>query len=381
MFDRILDMAHAVVPFIIVLTIVVFIHEMGHFLIARYNGVHVTIFSIGYGPEICGWTDKRGTRWRISCIPFGGYVMMLGDADAASVKSSAEGVDAKDINQTLFAKSPLQRIMVAFGGPLVNLLFTILVFISIGVFEGIPDMKPEIQSVVAESVAQKCGLQKGDVLTGLDDDAISLVSDVKRLLEKHAGKDAVLHYKRGGNAYSTAVALYEKDGNTKIQLKLLGVGFAGDLVFTKASFGEAVLFSLQSCWVAAGSMISGIFKMITGKSDGAKVGGLLSIGDFAKKSMDGGLLAFLNFMAMLSFSLAILNLLPIPVLDGGNIMINFIELIRRKPLAPGTIGVIYTSGLVAVCGLMIFANWNDLVNYGVTKKVCALFKGICGLFR
>jgi regulator of sigma E protease len=269
MFDKMLGVVYNIAPFIIVLTIVVFVHEMGHFLIARYNGVHVRAFSIGYGPEIFGWTDKKGTRWRLSWIPFGGYVMMLGDADAASIKSNTDGLEAEELKKTLTAKTPLQKMMVAFGGPLANIIFTLLAFVFMGVFEGIPEMKPQVKSVVAESIAQKCGLQDGDVLTGINGDSIQFVSKIKELLEKYAGKDVALHYKRNGEDCTTSASLYVIDKNgMKTPARVLGINFAGQIVFLEASLGEVVLHSLQSCWFSAVGMVSTIFKTITGKSDG-----------------------------------------------------------------------------------------------------------------
>ncbi|MDR3285067.1 MAG: M50 family metallopeptidase [Holosporales bacterium] len=375
MISKIIETVSSFLPFILVLTVIVFIHEMGHFLIARYNNVHVTTFSIGYGPEIFGWTDKKGTRWCFRWIPLGGYVMMLGDADASSVRSNFEGLDEEALSKTLPSKTPLQRTAVAFGGPLMNIIFTLLIFIFIGLWKGIPDTIPKIKDVAENSIAAKCGLQGGDLITGLNDEKIEVFSEMKNFLEKNAGKDVILHYKRGNEECTTKISLYTQDSSgEKIPAKIIGIHLAGDLIFTKASVWQTISLGIQYCYVIAISMVSGLTKALFGKKDGAKLGGILSIGDFANQSMSSGLVTFLNFMAMLSFSLAIFNLLPIPVLDGGSIVINLLEFIRRKPLSATTINFIYSGGLFIVIGLMIWATWNDLVNYGIVKKIIVFFK-------
>ena len=374
--NKLISFGWSLIPFIIVLTIIVFIHELGHFLIARANGVHVTAFSIGYGPEIFGWTDKKGTRWKFSWIPLGGYVMMLGDADPSSVKSKTDKLTKEEYNRTLTSKTPFQRIMVAFGGPLMNFIFSLFIFAFIGLWKGIPDMEPKIQSVVEGSIADVAGLKSGDIITGLNEDKIKLLSEMKRLLEKNSGSDVILHYKRGDENLSSNVQLYENVNGIKTPIKMLGISLSGNLVFTKANVLEAVLYGVKYCYASAVAIFSGIGKAIFGKKDGAKLGGILSIGDVANKSMSGGFITFLNFLAMLSFSLGIFNLFPIPVLDGGSIVLNFVELVRGKPLSASAINVIYSLGLAAVLSLMIWATWNDFVNYGIVSKISSFFKNI-----
>lgn len=372
--NKIFETGAGIIPFILVLTIIVFVHEFGHFLIARYNGVQVTKFSIGYGPEIFGWTDKKGTRWRFSAIPLGGYVMMLGDSDASSVKADLNGLKGDDLKKTVHSKPPLQRMMVAFGGPLANIIFTLSVLIFIGLFKGIPDMEPKIQAVLSDSIGEKCGLKEGDILVGINDKKIKLVSDIKKIISKFSGSDVILKYEREGKINEVKAALYDldKDGR-KTPLTMLGVSLGGEIVFTKVSTSQAVVYGLKYCYLSAQAFITGISKALLGKKDGAKIGGILSIGDIANKSIAGGFITFLNFMAMLSFSLAFFNLLPIPVLDGGSIVLNFIEFVRGKPLSNGVINFIYSLGIVAVASLMIWSTWNDISRYG--DKLLDFFKG------
>jgi regulator of sigma E protease len=323
-----------------------------------------------------GWTDKKGTRWRFSWIPLGGYVMMLGDADASSVKSDLKNVAKEDIDKTLTSKTPLQRTMVALGGPLMNIIFTLLVFTIICIWKGIPDVaSPTISFVVAESTAEKYGLQKDDLITGINNEKIDFLSEIKKSFKKNAGKDIVLHYKRGSEERKSVLPLYSvNESGKKIPLEMIGVSLSGRFIFIKASAWSSLSYGVSYCYESAIGIVSGIARAFIGQKDGAKLGGLLSIGDIAKKSMYSGFVVFLRFMAALSFSLAIINLLPIPVLDGGTIAISLLEFIRGKPLSPATINVIYTFGLIAVVCLMLLATWNDLVNFGIVKKIITFFK-------
>lgn len=372
------SLAGNLIPFLIVLAVIVFVHEMGHFLIARYNGVYVKSFSIGFGPELFGWTDKRGTRWKVSMCPLGGYVMMLGDADASSTKADLEGIPEDQLQNTLPSKTPLQRMMVALGGPLFNVLFTILLMVILGIGKGVPDLAPRIQEVMKESPAAACHLQEGDLITALDDTPINTFQDMSDALARLKGKDVTLHFRRGNEEQSASLALYkvEADG-TKTPLDRLGVRIGGSTTFRKVSPVEAVTYSLKYCVAATAASCRMIAKMIT-REDGGQVGSLLSIGDGAKQSMGQGLFPFLSFMAMLSFSLGFFNLLPIPVLDGGSILLNFIEIVIRRPLPVLVTNIVYIIGMGLVGLLMIVALWNDFMRYGLFDRCGTFIRGLFG---
>lgn len=368
-FASLIAFCSAILPFLIALTIIVFVHELGHFLIARYNGVGVATFSIGYGPELFGWTDKKGTRWRFSLLPIGGYVMMLGDADATSVRSDTSGLTDEQQTQSLTSKSPLQRMAVASGGPLMNILFTLIVFICLGLWKGVPEMQPRIDSVSAGSPAESAGLVAGDLITHINNHPTPNTRQLREFLKKHQGQNIVITYLRGKESHDAGVALYTKLANgVKMPVCMLGVALQGELIFTPTSCLGAISYGINYCWAVTTTMVSGLGKAITGQSGGAKLGSLISIGDVAHSSMSAGLLAFVNFMAMLSFSLAIFNLLPIPVLDGGTIALTCVELVRGRALSERTVNIVYTIGLATVAGLMLWAMWNDLVRYHVVEK-------------
>jgi regulator of sigma E protease len=377
--SKLLAFGSSLIPFVLVLTVIVFVHEMGHFLIARYNGVQVKTFSIGYGPEIFGWTDKAGTRWRFSWLPFGGYVMMLGDADPSSTRTNVEGLSETEKLKTLSSKTPLQRIAVAFGGPLMNIIFTLLIFTIVGMCKGLPEMRPQIQAVAQNSVAAACGLQAGDLITQIDDVPIKYLSGMQGQLKQKAGGKVTLHYMRDDHECSAEANLWKEGAEgAKIPVSLLGISIAGNPEFVPASVWEVVSFGVKSCCMQAASLFTGIARSIFGKGEGVKFGGVLSIGDWANKSLSGGFVTFLNFMAMLSLSLAFCNLLPIPVLDGGSIFIDFIVLLRGKPLSPSVINLVYSAGGIVVLSLMLWMTWNDLVTYNVVKSVTDFFKRLFG---
>lgn len=373
--DKIGTLSLNILPFIIVLTVIVFIHELGHFLIARYNGVQVKTFSIGYGSELWGWTDKKGTRWRISALPIGGYVMMLGDSDVSSVKADLKNLAEEDKNKTVHTKTPFQRMMVALGGPLFNVIFTILIFMAIGIWKGIPDMVPKIQEISKYSLAEKSGLKAGDIITGFNENTIKKVSEMKKFLTLYKGQDVTLRYKRNQQETSTRVGLYEFNlAKEKIPLDVLGISLSGEMIFEKVSLGKAFYYGVQYCYISTCAIIKGLTKMIKKEEDGAKVGSILSIGSGANQAISQGFVPFLIFMAMLSFNLGFFNMLPIPVLDGGSIFLNLIEIIIRRPLSEIFVNVVYMIGIGLVGLLMVWSLWNDFLKYGLIDQAVQFFK-------
>ncbi len=374
--DKLWNLGANTLPFIIVLTVIVFIHEMGHFLIARYNGVQVKTFSIGIGPELCGWTDKKGTRWRLSLLPFGGYVMMLGDDDATSVKADLSNVREEDKSKTLTSKTPFQRMAISFGGPLFNILLTIFITLGMGFFKGIPDSVPKIQEIMQDSPAQKAGLAVGDVILSLNDAEVRTLSQLPTVLKRFAGKNVTLVVQRGEEKVTLPLALYETTTEGKTVIKhSLGVTLGGELIFEQATFLQAFAYSLSYCWNMTTNTVNALIGSFTGKS-GAKLGSVFSIGSAAKKTMSQGALSVLNFIGMLSFSLAFFNLLPIPALDGGSIFLNGLETILRRPLSENFIEWSYRIGLGCVALLMLWSLRNDFVHFHFVDGIVNFFKSI-----
>lgn len=376
MIDKLWNLGIGALPFVIVLTVIVFIHEMGHFLIARCNGVQVKTFSIGIGPELCGWTDHKGTRWRLSLLPFGGYVMMLGDDDATSVKADLSNVREEDKSKTLTSKTPFQRMAISFGGPLFNILFTIFITLGMGLFKGIPDSAPRIQEIMKDSPAQKAGLAVGDVILSLNDVEIHTLSRMPTILKRFAGKNVTLVVQRGKEKVTLPLALYETTPEGKTIAKhCLGVTLGGELIFEQATFLQAFAYSLSYCWNMTTNTVNALIGSFTGKS-GAKLGSIFSIGSAAKRTMSQGVISSLNFISALSFSLAFFNLLPIPALDGGSIFLNGLEAVLRRPLSESFVEWSYRIGLGCVALLMLWSLRNDFVHFHFVDGIVNFFKSI-----
>lgn len=373
LFEKLGTIGANLLPFVIVLSVIVFVHEMGHFLIARANGVKVKTFSIGYGSEMFGWTDKKGTRWRVSWLPFGGYVMMLGDEDVSSVKADLSGLDDSEKSQTLTSKTPLQRMMVSFGGPLFNVLFTLLIFVGIGLVKGIPDMVPKIQSVMEGSLAAQIGLKEGDTLRAVDEEALGTVAEMQAALKRFSGQDTTLSFEREGTLQKIPVSLYKVDASgRKTPVDKLGVALGGEIFFRQASLGQSLAYGVSYCWASAKGIVEALVSVVKGLvtgQKGAKLVSVFSIGDGAKQTLNQGWWHFLSYMGALSFSLGFFNLLPIPVLDGGSIFLSGLEMILRRPLTETFMNWAFRIGFGCVGGLMLWSLWNDIERYQFLSKM------------
>lgn len=370
MFEKLCGIATYLPALILVLTTIVFVHEMGHFLVARANGVKVRTFSIGFGPELFGWTDKKGTRWRLSWLPFGGYVMMLGDDDATSVKANLKGLNEKEKSQTLTSKTPFQRMLVSFGGPLFNFLFTLLIFAGMGLIKGIPDMVPRVGAVSEGSLAAQAGLKKGDIIRSLNGEFLATVSEMRAALEKHAGQDVILSFERDGDLQEVLLPLYRvDDSGQKRPVTQLGVALRGAFLFQKATLGQSFLYGANYCWMSVKGLTNALTGIFSRQKDGAKLGSIFTIGKEAKQTLDQGWWSFMSFAAMLSLSLGFFNLLPIPTLDGGSIFLNASEIVLRRPLSEAFITWAYRIGMTCVGILMAWALLNDFDNVPFVKHL------------
>lgn len=363
---------HNFLPFIVLITVLVFVHEWGHFWVARRSGVRVTQFAIGFGPELFGWTDRQHTRWRFCLIPLGGYIKMLGDGDVSS--TTQVEVDASEKHLTLDSKPPLQRIAVAAAGPLANFLFAWVVLVGLMYLKGAPVLEPVLGGVQEGSVAAKHDLRAGDRLTHIGDQEIKTFQDMRNAMSQYIGKDMPLTLQRDGKTETKTVQLYTINPTTHEQTpqKKLGV-MSPQPTYIKHSFFSSIPLALTTIGDLCMDMLRGIGMMISGGRS-AEMGGLLTIGDMAAQSVQNGLTSISWFLVVLSVNLGLLNLFPIPVLDGGHILLNTLELIRKKPLNEKAQGIIFKMGFVLLVSIMVYANWSDLTRYGVTKFVSQLWK-------
>ncbi|MDP3371376.1 MAG: M50 family metallopeptidase [Candidatus Paracaedibacteraceae bacterium] len=355
-----------IVPFILVLSILVFVHEYGHFWVGRRNGVRVSTFSIGFGPELFGWTDAQQTRWRVSLIPLGGYVKFFGDQDVSSTtidKSLTSTLSDDEKNTMLHNKTPLQRIAVAVAGPAANYLFAILILIALIAIKGMPVQIATIGHVEPGSLAERIGIKVNDKIVQLGSHEIKRFIDIRTAIHDLAGKEININVDRNNTPVVLQAKLYTEENGIHTPVKVLGIA-PGKPIYEKASPITALMQSTKYCYEVSIGMLQGLWQMATGQAKG-EVGGLITIGDMAKRSMEGGIATLALFMAMLSINLGLINLLPVPVLDGGHILLCSIEAIRGRALSEKLQERIFIVGGILVLSLMIYSTGADLMRYKV----------------
>lgn len=352
-----------ILPFIIVLGVLVFVHEYGHFWVGRRNGVRVSTFSIGFGPELFGWTDSQGTRWKLSAIPLGGYVKFFGDQDVSSTtvdKSLENTLSDAEKATMLHNKTPLQRIAVAVAGPAANYIFAIFVLTALIAIKGMPTAPAIIGTIKADSFAEKIGLKVNDKIIRFGDRDIKKFDDCVKALPELTGKDTVITIERADAKIDLPAKLYTEENGQRKPIKLLGIGSGGEPTYEKTSVINAFGKSIHYCYSMSVKILKMLGGMITG-SAGGDVGGLISIAEMAKESWHGGIAALVMFMAMLSINLGLINLLPVPMLDGGHILLCSIEAIRGRALPEKLQERIFMVGVTLVLGLMVYSNVADLI--------------------
>jgi len=318
--------------FVLVLSLVVIVHEGGHFLVARACGVKVVEFSLGFGKELWGKKDKYGTRWKVCLVPLGGYVKMLGDADAASTKKSAERIAPEDKNKTFLSKKLWQRALIIFAGPGTNYLLAFVLLT--GLFWGIGTLQvmPKVGTVVEDSVAQKMGIQVGDVIESINDHEITSFNDIKRvLILTEYGKDLTLKVNRSGEILTlTTPALADKEGGI-----VLGITADMGQIETNENltFIQSVSESANVLWETTTDTLSYLGQIITGHRVPKDLRGPLGIAEASGDAFLGGWIVLISFIAHISIAIGLMNLLPIPVLDGGHLFFYAVEAICRRPIS------------------------------------------------
>jgi len=364
------------VPFIVVLTILVFFHELGHFLVARRNGVKVTTFSIGFGPELFGYTDAKGTRWSFSLIPLGGYVKMFGDADPSSARADDKMQDLteEEKKQTLHSKTPLQRIAVAVAGPAANYILAMVILTALISFKGMPLLPTTVGSVESGMLAQEAGILSGDKILKINDAVVEDFDQLRAAIKVNIGQDIRVEIKRGEEIFQKTLSLYKTNPSTGEKEPVAKLGIApGEPDYIQKNPVAAFAYAGVFCVKMSVDTLKGIWGMIVRKRGSGEIGGILSIGDMASQSVKSGLPTVLFFMAILSINLGLVNLLPVPVLDGGHILLCSIEAIRGKALNQKTQEYIFLAGFIVVIGAMVFATWNDLMRYKVFQMIGSWF--------
>ncbi len=358
-----------VIIFLLVLTLVVFIHELGHFLVARWCGVVVKAFSIGFGPEIFGFYDRHGTRWRFAWIPLGGYVKFMDDDNAASMPSreALERMTADERKSTFHTKPVWQRAAVVVAGPMANFLLAIAIYAGLNMAVGIRVMPAYVEQVVPDSPASKAGFEPGDKIIAIDDAAVESFDDLQRIVAPNAGRELTFKVERNGQTIdlkvTPAMDEHRDPFGRTFKRGLIGIqrSNAPDKWQTySVGPADAVVRAVQETWSNIAQTVSGMGDMISGRQSAEQMGGPILMAEVTAKVAGLGMEPLMRWIALISANIGFLNLLPIPVLDGGHLMFYGIEAVRRKPLSEGFQMVGFQIGLAFIVALMIFVNFNDL---------------------
>ena len=360
-----------IVPFLFVLTIVVFFHELGHFLIARWAGVRVLTFSLGFGPELVGFNDRHGTRWKISAIPLGGYVKFFGDDSEASTPDpeTLGNMTADEQAGSFHHKKVGPRAAIVAAGPIANFLLAILIFAGMSLYFGKPSSIPRVDVIQPDSVAASAGFKVGDVVSSIDGTAIESFADMQRIVSTSAGSKLTFQIMRDGTAValSAAPALKEvKDifGNSH-KIGVLGIQYnaqPSDPKTTPVGYAESLKIGVEQVWF----IIDGTFKFVgslfVGAGSTGDLGGPLRIAQLSGQAASLGFQFLLQLCAALSVSIGLLNLFPVPLLDGGHLLFYSVEAVRGRPLSPRAQEMGARIGLGLVLMLMVFVTYNDILH-------------------
>jgi regulator of sigma E protease len=362
----------SLLPFLFVLTIVVFFHELGHFLVARLCGVRVLVFSVGFGPELLGFNDRHGTRWKISAIPLGGYVKFFGDEDVASATPDAEAaaaMSASDRRQSFHHQSVGRRAAIVAAGPIANFILAILIFGSIFAFYGKPSTTARVDGVQADSAAAAAGMQPGDVVVAIDGRPIATFAEMQRVVSTNAGQRLTVTLERGGtrlDVQATPALREVKDnfGNVH-RVGVLGITRSvspQDSQLETVPIPQAIVMGVGETWFVIERTMSYLGGIVTGREAADQLGGPIRIAQVSGQVATVGFVALMNLSAILSVSIGLLNLFPVPLLDGGHLLFYGIEALRGRPLSERAQEMGFRIGLALVLMLMIFATFNDIIH-------------------
>lgn len=360
MVSSLLSLFTYLLPFLIVLTPLVFFHELGHFLVARWVGVQVDVFSIGFGPEIFGITDKKGTRWRFALIPLGGYIKMLGDEDAASKpqKDLKKKLSKKQLEYSIHSKKPWQKIAVSVAGPAANYLLAIVLFWVVFLARGIEVLPPVVGDVVPESAAAKAGFMKNDVIRKVGDQNVESFRDVVRHVQGTQEHSLSFVVQREQETHYLRVPPREKAATPKAKPQPLGL-IATQGHFKSVGFFEGLFKATEGVFVFSYQILVHLGRMFSGSVSLDGMGGVLMIAKVSGDVSALGVLSFLFFAGVLSVNLGFINLLPIPVLDGGHILLYTAEAIWGRALSERFVEWFYRLGFAVIISLFVFTTWND----------------------
>jgi regulator of sigma E protease len=357
-------------PFLFVLSLVVFVHEYGHYKVGRWAGVDVEVFSIGFGKELFGWTDRQGTRWRVAAIPLGGYVKFAGDADAASTPDThaVRAMSDEQRRRTLQGAPLGRRAAIVAAGPVANFIFAILVFATIVMAFGKTVIAPRVDRVTAGSAAEQAGLMPGDLIVSIDGREVASFDEVRRIVSINAENRLTFVIERNG--VREDVALTPKLVERRNPLGVERLGVIGVVAANRAedvrtvSYGPiaALGYGVSESWFIVTRTVDFITKLVTGRENVDQLSGVIHIAEVSGHvAATGGLISLLTLVAVLSVSIGLMNLFPIPMLDGGHLVFYAAEAIRGRPLSERVQEYAFRAGLAFVLVVTLFVTWNDIM--------------------
>jgi regulator of sigma E protease len=359
------------VPFLFVLTIVVFFHELGHFLVARWCGIRVLTFSLGFGPELAGFNDRYGTRWKISAVPLGGYVKFFGDENAASAPdhAAAAAMSESEKKDSFIGQKVGSRAAVVAAGPIANFILAIAIFAAIFMIAGKQTTSARVDAVQSGSAAAAAGFQAGDLVVSIDGNKIDSFADMQRIVSVSSGEPLKIVVERKNSEITLTATPQLKEikdnfGNVH-RLGVLGISRSmapGDIKTEKLGPYGAVVLGAQETWFVVDRTLSYIVGVFAGREAADQLGGPIRIAQVSGQVASAGFVALIHLTAVLSVSIGLLNLFPIPLLDGGHLLFYGIEALRGRPLSERAQEVGFRIGLAIVVMLMIFATFNDILH-------------------
>lgn len=359
--------------FLVVIGVLVFVHEMGHYLVGRWCGVKAETFAIGFGKEIAGWTDKRGTRWKICMLPLGGYVQFAGDMDPSGTKSSDWlSLPAEERNQTFQSKSLWKRAAIVFAGPAINFIFAILIIMGFVIAYGTSATLPVVSEVSPNSTAAAIGMKPGDRVVSVNGEKIELFEDLRQKIMLIPEQNVEIVYERDGQRIAkqgkTGVQILKDRFGNEYRLGLLGMS-SSKVEWREVTPLEAPAVGVEKTIGIVDQITTTLGQVITGKRSIKELGGPLKIAQVSGEQFKLGLESFILFVALISINLGFINLLPIPMLDGGHLMFYAIEAVRRKPASAKVQEWAFRSGLALVMVFMVVVTFNDLSSFGLFRSI------------
>jgi regulator of sigma E protease len=361
---------YTLVWFLLAIGPLIFIHELGHYYAGRLFGVKADTFSIGFGREMAGWTDRRGTRWKVGWLPMGGYVKFKGDMNPSSTPGDEWlSLPAEERAQTFQAKKLWQRFIIVAAGPFTNFLFAIVAFMIIFATYGYPSTPASVGGVQAQSPAAAAGFNPGDLILAVDGTRIDTFNDLQTYVALRPEQAMSFTVRRGGSQlelHATPRAVEEQDRfHNSARIGRLGISPSEAYAFSPLPLYRLPVAAVGATVDSVKTMITALGQVISGRRSVSELGGPLKIAQFSGQQASLGWFPFLLLVTAISINLGFINLLPIPLLDGGHLLFYVIEGVRRKPLRPEAQEWAFRTGLAVLLALMIFVTFNDLASFGL----------------